>query len=46
MATTRIWPIHDNLKRVVNYAKNPNKTEFNDLRQALHYVENDKKTVS
>lgn len=46
MATTKIWPIRDNLKRVVNYAKNPNKTEFNDLRQALHYAHNGEKTVS
>ena len=44
MATTKIWPIHDNLKRVVNYASNPDKTEFDDLKQALHYAENENKT--
>ena len=44
MATTKIWPIRDNLKRVVNYASNPEKTEFDDLKQALHYAENENKT--
>lgn len=38
MATTKIWPIHDNLKRVVDYAANPDKTEFQDLMQTLHYA--------
>lgn len=46
MATTRIWPIKDDLKRVVNYAKNPSKTEFNDLKKTLHYASQEKKTVS
>lgn len=44
MATTKIWPIKDNLKRVVNYAENPEKTELADLKQALHYAENGEKT--
>ena len=44
MATTKIWLIRDNLKRVANYASNPDKTEFDDLKQAFHYVENDNKT--
>ncbi len=38
MATTKIWPVHDSLKRLVGYASNPEKTEFSDLRQALHYA--------
>lgn len=44
MATTKIWPIRDNLKRVVNYASNPEKTDYDDLKQALHYAENENKT--
>lgn len=44
MAATKIWPIKDNLKRVVNYAENPDKTELADLKQALHYAENGEKT--
>ena len=46
MATTKIWPIHDNLKRVVNYAGNPEKTEWDDLKQTLHYAEKESKTSS
>ena len=46
MATTKIWPIHDNLKRVVNYAGNPEKTEWDDLKQTLHYAEKENKTTS
>ena len=46
MATTKIWPVHDSLKRLVDYAGNPEKTEYTDLRQALHYAANPDKTVS
>lgn len=46
MATTKIWPVRDSLKRLVDYAGNPEKTEYRDLRQALHYAENGEKTVS
>lgn len=45
MATTKIWVIKDSLSRVVNYAKNPEKTIFSDLKQVLKYAENDEKTV-
>ena len=39
MATTKIWTIKDSLKRVVNYAVNPDKTEMDDdLYAALHYA--------
>ena len=41
MATTKIWAIKDSLSRVVNYAKNPEKTIFSDLKQVLKYAEND-----
>ena len=46
MATTKIWPVRDSLKRLVDYAGNPDKTEYTDLRQALHYAGSEKKTVS
>ena len=46
MATTKIWPVRDSLKRLVSYAGNPEKTEYRDLQQALHYAENGEKTVS
>ena len=45
MATTKIWTIKDSLSRVVNYAKNPEKTIFLDLKQVLKYAENDEKTI-
>ena len=45
MATTKIWAIKDSLSRVVNYAKNPEKTKFSDLKQVLMYAENDEKTI-
>lgn len=31
MATTKIWAVSDNLKRVLEYASNPDKTENRDL---------------
>ena len=45
MATTKIWPVHDSLKRLVDYAGNPEKTEYRDLRQALHYASDLEKTT-
>lgn len=45
MAVTRIWAVRDNLKRLVDYAANPDKTEYSGLAKALHYAENDAKTV-
>ncbi|MDD2502857.1 MAG: relaxase/mobilization nuclease domain-containing protein [Clostridia bacterium] len=46
MATTKIWPIKDSLKRVVDYAVNPAKTENpdSDLFNVLHYASNGDKT--
>lgn len=35
MVTTKIGVIKDSLSRVVNYAKNPEKTIFSDLKQVL-----------
>ena len=44
MATTKIWAIKDSLKRVINYAENPEKTIFSSLEQVLKYAENENKT--
>lgn len=52
MATTSIWDVKDNLKRVLDYTSNPNKTEiltdedyhFNGLNQAIIYTTNELKT--
>lgn len=45
MATTKIWPVKDSLVRVVDYARNPDKTMFSDLQAILHYAANEEKTV-
>ena len=44
MAVTKIWTINDSLQRVLDYAANPDKTEYDALAQTLHYAENDAKT--
>lgn len=44
MAVTKIWTIKDSLQRVLDYAANPDKTEYHALAQTLHYAENDAKT--
>ena len=49
MATTGFWPVRGKLKKVLDYADNPDKTtaeEFldEDLYQALRYTGNDNKT--
>ena len=46
MAVTKIWAIKDSLSRVVDYAANPNKTIYSDLKNAIHYAENGEKTIS
>ena len=43
MAVTKIWAIKDSLQRVLDYAANPDKTEYDALAQTLHYAENDAK---
>ena len=45
MATTKIWPVKDSLARVVDYARNPDKTIYSDLQTVLHYAANEEKTV-
>lgn len=52
MATTKIWAVKDNLKRVLEYASNPDKTEnkslddyeFKGLANVIEYTTNDLKT--
>ena len=44
MATTKIWPVKDSLKRVTDYAANPEKTEFGDLKDSIEYAANADKT--
>ena len=49
MATTGFWPVRGKLKKVLDYADNPDKTTEkkyldDDLYAALRYTENDDKT--
>lgn len=49
MATTAIWDVTDRLKRVLDYATNPDKTDqerlaHDDLQQVLAYTSTDAKT--
>lgn len=46
MATTKIWPVRDSLKRVVNYASNPEKTTEDDLAAVIKYAMNGCKTAA
>lgn len=46
LGTTKIWTIKDSLSRVVDYASNPNKTIYFDLKEVLHYAGNKYKTES
>ena len=45
MATTKIWPVKDNLKRLVDYASSPEKTTDDDLAAAIKYAMNGDKTA-
>ena len=47
MATTKIWAVKDNLKQVINYAANPEKTSIEDykgLEDVIEYASNNDKT--
>ena len=52
MAVSKIWPVRYSLKRVLDYAANPDKTEKKDysdeqyqaLADVLSYAENEEKT--
>ncbi len=45
MATTKIWPVRDSLKRVMDYASDSEKTA-DDLTSVIKYAMNGSKTVS
>ena len=45
MATTKIWPVRDSLKRVMDYASDPEKTT-DDLASVIMYAMSGSKTVS
>ena len=45
MATTKIWPVKDSLKRLVDYASNPEKTTDDDLAAVIKYAMNCDKTA-
>lgn len=45
MATTKIWPVKDSLKRLVDYASNPEKTTKDDLEAVIEYAMNGEKTA-
>lgn len=45
MATTKIWPVRDSLKRLVDYASNPEKTTKDDLEAVIKYAMNGEKTA-
>ncbi|MCD7860103.1 MAG: relaxase/mobilization nuclease domain-containing protein [Firmicutes bacterium] len=46
MATTKIWAVTDSLKRVVDYARNPDKTEIgDDLWAVIHYASSGRKAT-
>lgn len=45
MATTKIWPVKGSLKRLVDYASNPEKTTGDDLAAVIKYAMNGDKTV-
>ena len=45
MATTKIWPVKGALKRLVDYASNPEKTTDDDLEAVIKYAMNGEKTA-
>jgi hypothetical protein len=49
LATTGFWPVHGDLKSVIDYAENPSKTTDpkyldDDLLTTLSYAKDEKKT--
>ena len=46
MATTKIWTVKDSLKRLTDYASNPEKTEYSDLRNSIEYAVRSEKTAT
>lgn len=45
MATTKIWAIKGSIGKVLDYANDPRKVQFTDLKQVLKYAENGEKTI-
>ena len=45
MATTKIWAIKGSIGKVLDYANDPKKVQFTDLKQVLKYAENGEKTT-
>lgn len=45
MATTKIWPVKGTLKRLVDYASNPEKTTDDDLEAVIMYAMNGEKAA-
>ena len=43
MGVTKIWPVKDKLVRVLDYARDPEKTELKNLKAVLHYAANGEK---
>ena len=46
MAVTKIWPVKGSLRRLVDYASNPEKTTKDDLEAVIKYAMNGDKTSS
>lgn len=46
MAVTKIWPVTHSLKKVIDYAENPEKTsrDYQSLKDVLQYAKNEEKT--
>ena len=46
MATTKIWPVKYSIKKVIDYASNPDKTAESDLEAVIDYAMNGEKIAS
>ena len=46
MATTKIWPVKCSIKKLIDYAANPDKTSESDLETVIEYAMSGDKTVS
>ncbi len=45
MAVTKIWAVKDSLSRLIDYAKNPDKTAFENLETVMAYAKNEDKVI-
>ena len=46
MATTKIWPVKCSVKKLMDYATNPDKTTESDLEAVIDYAMNGEKVAS